>query len=444
MIDPFFRTWLDAHVNLERGIGRPAHVARAVAPTLDRIIELTTLMGSPQLDVATVHITGTNGKTSTARITAALLRAEGLKVGTYTSPNLERLNDRMTIDGEEIRDEQLDDLLRTIHTVESHLTEPPSYFEILTAAALYWFSDEAVDVAVIEVGLGGTWDATNVIDGDVVVITNVALDHMEYLGDTRELIAVQKAGIITPMSALVLGESDPEMLEYFLAREPQSCVVRNRDFGVKANRLAVGGRLVDLASPLASYDDVFLALHGAHQGDNAACALAAAEAFNGEALSDDVVREAMGSVTSPGRLEVVARHPLVILDGAHNVAGAMSLRAALEDDFIPAPRTMILGLLREKDPREMLEALGLDDVQLLVLCAPPSPRALDPQEIVAVAVAMGFPEDRIEVANSITEAIGFAILETPDDGQVIVTGSLYLVGAARGSTAFSKSRRTSG
>ena len=443
MIDPFFRNWLDAHVNLERGLGRPAHVTRAVAPTLERIIELTTLMGSPQLDVPTVHVTGTNGKTSTARMTAALLRAEGLKVGTYTSPNLERLNDRMTIDGEEVRDEQLDELFRTIHTVEPHLSELPSYFEILTAAALYWFSDEAVDVAVIEVGLGGTWDATNVIDGDVAVITNVALDHMEYLGATRELIAAEKAGIITPMTALVLGESDPELLDIFLARDPQSYVLRNRDFGVNANRLAVGGRLVDIASPLASYDDVFLSLHGAHQADNAACALAAAEAFHGEALSDDVVREALGTVTSPGRLEVVARHPLVILDGAHNVAGAQSLRAALGDDFIPAPRTMILGLLREKDPREMLEALGLDDVQLLVLCAPPSPRALDPHLVAAAAIAMGFPEDRIEISDSMSEAIGFALLETPDDGQVIVTGSLYLVGGARGSTAFSKARRAS-
>ncbi len=436
----FFRSWLDAHVNLERGVGRPAQVARAEAPTLARMIELTTLMGSPQLDVPTVHVTGTNGKTSTSRMIASLLRAEGFKVGTYTSPNLERLNDRMTIDGEDIRDDQLDELLRTVHMVEPHLSEAPSYFEILTAAALYWFSDEAVDVAVIEVGLGGTWDATNVVDGDVVVITNVALDHMEYLGPTRELIAAEKAGIITPMSALVLGETDAELSEIFLARSPQSCVLRNRDFGVKANRLAVGGRLVDLASPLASYDDVFVSLHGAHQGDNAAVALAAAEAFHGEAFSDEVVREAFGSATSPGRLEVVARQPLVILDGAHNVAGALSLRAALGEDFIPAPRTMILGLLREKDPREMLEALGLDDVQLLVLCAPPSPRALDPQTIANAALGMGFPEDRIEISDSISEAIGFALLETPEDGQVIVTGSLYLVGAARGSAAFSKAR----
>ncbi len=439
-MDRSFRDWLDAHVNLERGVGRPANVARAEAPTLARMFELTMLLGSPQLDFACVHLTGTNGKTSTARMTAALLRAEGYKVGTYTSPNLERVNDRMTVDGEEVRDDQLDDLLRTVRLIENHLSQPPSYFEILTAAAFYWFSDEAVDVAIVEVGLGGTWDATNVIDADVAVITNIAIDHVEYLGSTRESIAREKAGIITPMSALVLGETDPDLAEIFAAQSPQTVVLRDRDFAARSNRLAVGGRLIDLSSPLGQYEDVLLALHGAHQADNAACALAAAEAFHGERLADDVVREAFATVTSPGRLEVVARQPLVVLDGAHNVAGAMALRDALEEEFIPAPRTMILGLLKEKDPREMLEALGIDDVQLLVVCAPPSPRALDPHIIADTARSMGFPEDRIEISDSINAAIGFAMLETPEDGQVIITGSLYLIGAARASKAFSRAR----
>ena len=440
MIDQEIRAWLSAHVNLERGIGRPAHVARAEAPTLSRVIELTTLLGSPQLDFAAVHVTGTNGKTSTARITAALLRAAGHKVGTYTSPNLERINDRMTIDGEEITDERFDELLHTVRLVEPHLTEAPSYFDILTAAAFYWFSDEAVDVAVVEVGLGGTWDATNILDAAVAVITNVAIDHVEYLGSTRESIASQKAGIIKPFSVVVLGEADPELVPIFTAKPSEHVALRHRDFGVRANRLAVGGRVVDLTSPAASYDDVFLSLHGAHQADNAAAALAAAELFEGEPLPDEVVRAALANVSSPGRLEVVGRRPLVILDGAHNVAGALSLRAALADDFLPAPRTMVIGLLQEKNPREMLEAIGIDDVAQLIVCKPSSPRALDPQLVADAAIALGFPEEQIETVDTVSEAVGMALMETPEDGQVVITGSLYVVGEARGSKAFSKAR----
>lgn len=441
MIDQEIRSWLTAHVNLERGIGRPAHVARAEAPTLERVRELTTLMGSPQLDFASVHLTGTNGKTSTARMTAALLTAAGHKVGTYTSPNLERINDRMTVDGEDISDERFDELLHVVRMVEPHLTEPPSYFDILTALAFYWFSDEAIDVAVVEVGLGGTWDATNIIDADVAVITNVALDHIEYLGPTREHIAKEKSGIIKANSAVVLGEADPELAPIFAARPSGPVVVRHRDFGVHSNRLAVGGRLVDLASPSATYNDVFISLHGAHQADNAAVALTAAEMFEGEALPDDVVRAAFGSVTSPGRLEVVGRHPLVILDGAHNVAGAGSLREALADDFLPAPRTMVIGLLQEKNATEMLEAIGIDDVAHLIVCRPPSPRAMDPQLVADAAIKLGISEDNVEVFETVAEAIGAALMATPEEGQIVITGSLYLIGEARSARAFSKARR---
>ncbi len=418
-------------MNLERGVGRPAHVARAEAPTLERIQQLTTLLGSPQLDVPTIHITGTNGKTSTVRLIASLLRSHGSKVGTYTSPNLERINDRMSIDGVDVDDRTLDELLRTVALAEPHMDEPPSYFEILTAAALYWFSDEAVDVAVVEVGLGGTWDATNVVDADVAVITNVAIDHVEYLGPTRESIARDKAGIITPMSSLVLGETDPELVEIFAAREPQQLKLRHRDFDVTADRIAVGGRALDLVTPSARYNEVFLALHGSHQADNAALALTAAELWAGAPLDDDAVRHAYATVTSPGRMEFVARQPLVVLDGAHNVAGARALRDALDEELGPMPRTVLMGLLKEKDPTEMLAAFGLDGTRRLVLCRPPSPRALDPEIVAQAAVAMGFDADAIDVVDDVRSAVGTAMLETPDDGQLVITGSLYVVGAAR-------------
>jgi dihydrofolate synthase/folylpolyglutamate synthase len=429
--DSQIRAWLEAHVNLERGIGRPAHVARAEAPTLERIQELTTLLGSPQLDVPTVHITGTNGKTSTVRMVAELLRAHGSKVGAYTSPNLERINDRMSIDGVEVDDDTFDELLRTVQRAEPHMTEPPSYFEILTAAALYWFSDEAVDAAVIEVGLGGTWDATNVVDADVAVVTNVALDHVEYLGPTRESIATDKAGIITPMSSLALGETDPELVEIFAARDPQQLLLRGRDFDIAANRLAVGGRAVDIYTPRARYDDVFLSLHGAHQADNAALALAAAELFVDAPIDDAVVREAYATATSPGRMEFVARQPLVILDGAHNVAGARALRDALDEELGPMPRTLVIGLLREKDPAEMLGAFGLDGTQRIIVCRPPSPRAHDPAEVAKAAEAMGFDPEAIDIVDEVRAAVGTALLETPDEGQLVITGSLYVVGEAR-------------
>ena len=431
MTDQALRRWLDDHVNLERGVGRPANVARAEAPTLDRIRELTALLGSPQLDFEAIHLTGTNGKTSTARITAAILRAAGSKVGTYTSPNLERINDRMTIDGDEITDARLDELLATVRLVEPHLQQPPSYFEIFTAAAFYWFADEAIDVGVVEVGLGGTWDATNIIDASVSVVTNVALDHVEYLGPDRHSIAREKSGIVVPGSTLVLGETDPDLYEVFAAREPERIVLRDRDFAVLANDLAVGGRLLDLRTPRARYDDVFLGLHGAHQADNAIVALVAAEAHLDDEIPDDVVRTALATVVSPGRLEVVARQPLVVLDGAHNVAGAECLRAALATDFVPAPRTLVVGLLAEKDPVEMLTALGIDDVAHLVICPAPSPRSHDPETIALAAEQLGFPVDSIEVTASVREAVGAAMLATPDQGQVVVTGSLYVVGAAR-------------
>ena len=426
------REWLNAHVNLEAGIGRPVSVRRATAPTLERIRALLDLLGSPEQEFPVIHLTGTNGKTSTSRMISGLLEALGLSVGRYTSPNLERVNERLAWNDELVADDDLDDLLRLIAMVEPSLPEPPSYFEILTAAAFRWFADLAVDVAVVEVGLGGTWDATNVVDAAVAVITNVAVDHVEYLGTTREQIAAEKAGIVKSGTTLVLGETDPDLEPFFLAHEPARVLRRDRDFAVLAQSLALGGRVVDLSSPEGSYPDVYLPLHGRHQADNAAIALAAAEAFVGAPLPPTVVADGFASVRSPGRLEVVGRHPLVLLDGAHNVAGARALRAALDEEFAAASRTLVVGLLQEKEPHEMLTALGLDDATRLVCCRPPSPRALDPSLVAHAAQELGFAPEHIEVSDSVRDAIGVALMSTPEDGQIVVTGSLYTVGAARG------------
>ena len=425
------RAWLDAHVNLETGIGVPAG-RRPHAPTRERIQALLALLGSPQLEFPTIHITGTNGKTSTNRMIVELLSALGLTVGSYTSPNLQRVNERMSLNGEPIGEDDLDEVLRAVRLAEDATDVHPSYFDVLTAGAFSWFADVAVDVAVVEVGLGGLWDATNEVDGRVAVITNVALDHQNYLGPTRADIAREKAGIVKPDSLLVLGERDDDLAQIFIDRAPRAVVRRDVDFGVRDNALAVGGRLLELYTPRAAYADVVLPLHGAHQADNAAIALMAAEGFVNGALDPEVVADAFARVRSPGRLEVVRRQPLVLLDGAHNVAGAEALRAALDEAFATGPRTLVVGLLREKEPHEMLAALGLDDVSLLVVCRAPSPRSLEPEAVAKAAIDLGFREDRIELVETVPEAVTNALLETPDDGQIVITGSLYVVGAARG------------
>jgi dihydrofolate synthase/folylpolyglutamate synthase len=425
------RAWLDAHVNLESTGLPPGADRRATAPTLARIEATVRLLGSPQESYPVIHLTGTNGKTSVARMTSALLESSGLSVGTYTSPHLEEVNERIVWNGDPVDDSTLAQLLSRIADVEDHLPDRPSYFEILTAAALAWFSDVAVDVAVIEVGVGGTWDATNVVDGRVALVTNVSVDHVEYLGPTREGIAVDKAGIVKPGSTLVLGETDPGLAELFLDRGAARVLKRSVDFGVGGNRLAHAGRLFDLFTPDARYDGVYLPLHGAYQADNAAAALAAADSFLERSLPEDIVTEAFAAVRSPGRLEVLGHQPLVLLDGAHNVAGAETLRVALAEEFPATPRTLVIGLLREKNPHEMLEALDAKHVVYLLCCRPPSPRALDPADVAAAGADLGVDPARIETFDSVEAAVDRARAVTADDAQIVVTGSLYTVGAAR-------------
>ena len=420
-----------AHVNLETGIGVPAGVDRRKhSPTLERIRALTDLLGSPQLLFPAVHLTGTNGKTSATRMTAALLDAVGLSTGSYTSPDLTRVHERMALRGEPIGDQELAAVLTRVAAVEEFVPDRPSYFEILTAAAFDWFAQDAVDVAVVEVGVGGTWDATNIVHAPVAVVTNVSVDHVEYLGETREEIAREKAGIVQPGATLVLGETDPELLESFDAREPGRIVLRDRDFSVRSQRLAHGGRLIDLVTPTGAYDDLFLPLHGAHQADNAVIALTAAESFLGERISDELVAEAFAGLRSPGRLEVVGRQPLLLLDGAHNVAGARvapRVERGVRDRSAHARRR---AAAREGAARDARGAR--DRVEARIVCTrAPSPRALDPMEVANAAMDLGFDHEQIDVIDTVPDAVARALEVTPADGQVIVTGSLYTVGAAR-------------
>ncbi|MEP6624363.1 MAG: folylpolyglutamate synthase/dihydrofolate synthase family protein [Acidimicrobiia bacterium] len=422
--------WLDGHVNLETGVGFTTGRQRG-APTLDRIRELTAFLGTPQLEYPAVHVTGTNGKGSTARMIASLFDASGRSTGLTTSPHLEQVNERIVWNEAPIDDDELARVLTQIAGVEEFLAEAPSYFEIMIAAAFTYFADVAVDVAVVEVGMGGTWDATNVIDAPIAVVTNVELDHMEFLGTTRGDIAADKARIVTPGSTLVLGETDPMLREVFVAREAERILVRDTDFGIASNQLAHGGRLLTIDTPLARYTDIFLPLHGAHQADNAALALATVETAVGSVLDEEIVFGGFARLESPGRLEVVGTQPLVLLDGAHNVAGADALRVALAEEFPDSPRTLVVGLMREKAAEPMLRALDLGRVAHLVCTRAPTPRAMDPHAILDAAIALGMDPNAIDVLPDVNRAVARALDITGADGQILIAGSLYLVGAAR-------------
>lgn len=419
--------WLDGHTDYEQ-----AMPTRLRAPTLERITELCGLLGDPQLAAPVVHLTGTNGKGSTARLLTELFLAQGLSVGTYTSPNLTRVNERLARNGEPIEDDELAEVLGALALLEPLLSERPSRFELLTAAAFRWFADSPVDVSVVEVGLGGRWDATNVVQPAVAVVTNVSYDHVEVLGPTLEDIAREKSGIVKADCELVLGERDPALQSVFLdvaaAVGAGHVWVRGPDFDCDANRLAVGGRLLDLRTPGARYEDVYVPLHGGHQGDNAAIAVAAAEAFFGNPLAEDTVAAALASVSVPGRLEVVGRSPLVVLDGAHNVAGARALAEALRELHPAGDAVAVVGMLRGRDPSAMVDALAAGGVSTVVACTAPTQRGITAEVVAEAARAAGL----VALAGDTVEgALTLARGRVADEGMLVVTGSLYVVAEAR-------------
>lgn len=415
--------WLDRHINLEANAGRPQ------GASLEQMRKIARILGDPQQAYPAISLTGTNGKGSTARIASTLLATAGLTVGTYTSPHLERINERMSRNLEPIPDEDLAAAFSAVAAIEPMVGAPPSHFEILTAAAFLWFADVAVDVAVLEVGLLGRYDCTNVADADVAVLTRVAADHTDRSEGWRRAIAEEKVGIVKPGSTFVLGETDPELQEIFAAAPAEQIWLRDRDFAVESNQLAVGGRLLDLRTPGATYHELFLPLHGAHQAANAVCALAAVEAFFGRPLEEDLVTEAFAAVTVPGRLEPITHSPAVLLDAAHNPDGAESLTAALAESFtVMGSRYLVMGTLKQQDLVEMLTALDAASFDLVVMCTPDSPRGRPAAEAAPVAIDMGIP---VEVVNDPVEAVARAVALADEEDLVVVAGSIYVVGAVR-------------
>jgi dihydrofolate synthase/folylpolyglutamate synthase len=415
--------WLDGHINLEATAGKVEGLS------LKRMRALTRIIGDPQVDFPAIHITGTNGKGSTAVLTARLLVAQGLSVGTYSSPHVSLINERLAWNGENIDDDTLADLLTTLREVEPHLEATPSWFELLTAAAFKWFADIAVDVAVVEVGKLGRYDATNVVESSVAVVTNIGDDHNDQSPGWKEAIAWEKAGIIKAGASLVLGEPDPALRAVFEAESPVKIAVREIDYACEQNLMAVGGRALDLRTSVGSYEDVFLSLHGAYQGENAATALVAAEEFLGLAVADDAVEEAFGGAVLPGRFEIIGREPLVIIDGAHNPDGAEAVAQTLVDDFNAAGATiLVVGMTRERDAVAMLTALRAERSEMVLCCTAPSPRGLPADELAQVADSMGIPA---ESAGDVSEAVRRAMALAGPDDIIFVAGSLYVAGAAR-------------
>lgn len=413
--------YLDAHLNREAVAGRIEGLA------LDGIRTQLAAMGDPHLAYPVIHLTGTNGKGSTAHFTSALLEAHGLSVGLYTSPHFERLNERIARNREPIDDVEFAAAIDAVAQIEPLAGIELSYFEILTAAAFGWFAEVAVDVAVVEVGLLGAFDATNVVESEVAVVTNVGYDHTDGSDDWRSAIAGEKAGIIKPSSHAVIGDVDDEVLDVFLDRPARDRWVHGRDFEVVENWPAVGGRMLEVHTPHARYEEVFVSALGAHQGLNATLAIAAAEAFFGRALAPDLVREALADVKLPGRLEIIDRHPTVVIDGAHNPDGAAVLKDALGEIGVGG-RVWVIGFLQGRDIGGMIDAFGITRPDLVIACRPESPRAVDPAEIARICRSRGIDT---EVVDSVPDAVSEArALAGPDD-IVVVTGSIYVAGAAR-------------
>jgi dihydrofolate synthase/folylpolyglutamate synthase len=413
-------------------------------PDLDRIRLLCEILGDPQRAYPSIHLTGTNGKTSTARMVDSLLSAFGLRTGRYTSPHLQYVNERIVLDGLPLPEETFsavyDEIAPYVDLVDARSPHRMTFFEVLTGMAFSAFADAPVDVAVLEVGLGGAWDATNVVQAQTCVVLPIGLDHVNLLGGTVEAIAAEKAGIIHEGATVILAAQPPEAAEVLLRRcvEVGASVAREGlEFGVVDRRTAVGGQLMTLQGLAGRYDDVFLTLHGAHQAANAAAALAAVEAFFGAGerpLDIDAVRAGFASVSSPGRLEVVRTSPTVIVDAAHNPHGMAATVAAVGESFAFTDLVAVVSCLADKDVRTMLEVLE-PAVSSIVVTSNGSPRALAVDALREIADDV-FGEDRVHSEARLDDALDRAIALVEAEAEfggvgVLVTGSVVTAGAAR-------------
>ena len=415
-----------------------------VAPSLARIAALTELLGDPQRAFPVIQLTGTNGKGSTAAMIDALLRSVGLRTGRFTSPHLMDVTERIRIDGEPISAERFDELWAEVRPYVELVDQQQidgvrmTFFEVITGMAYAGFADAPVDVAIVEVGLGGTWDATNVADASIAVITPIDLDHTHLLGDTVLKIAREKAGIIKPGAQAVLAGQQPEVAQLLLRRAADVGATVQREgieFGVLERTMGVGGQQLRLATADGPIDEIFLPAYGAHQAENAALALAAAQAFTGlNRIDPDVVREGFAAVETPGRLEIVRRSPPVILDAAHNPHGARATAAAMAESFDFSPLVGVISIMRDKDAEGLLKEYADLFTSVVATQVASTDRGM-PAEALGELAAGIFGADRVRVAPRMDDAIETAIALAEVEGAtapgVLITGSVIGVGEAR-------------
>ena len=413
-----------------------------IAPTTERIAALVDILGSPQLTYPTIHVGGTNGKTTTSRMIDSLLFAHGLRTGRFTSPHLETYRERIAINGQPIDPKDLifayNDIAAYLDLMDSKFENPISFFEAVTALGFVAFAEHPVDVAVIEVGMGGEWDATNVVEADVSVLMPIGFDHMEYLGHTLHEIAATKAGIIKEGGFIVLAQQEPEAAKELIkkAAEVGADVVREGiEYSITSRAVAVGGQLITIAGLHDTYDDIFLPLHGKHQAANAASALVAVEAFFGDQPLDiEAVRAGFAAVTSPGRCEVVHRDPTIILDAAHNPHGAKALADTLANEFNFDEIVAVVGVFGDKDAQGIL--LELEPiVDHVIATSSSSTRAMSSSELEKIATKI-FGVDRVFEVSDLATALDRAVTDatrplSEDTIGIIVTGSVVTVGEAR-------------
>ena len=414
-----------------------------IEPSLDRILALVDALGSPHLTYPTIHIAGTNGKTSTARMIDQLLANLGYRVGRYTSPHLESFTERISLKGEPISELEMIKTYEDIHLyldlIDSRQPHPISYFEALTAMAFVAFAEHPVDIAVIEAGMGGQWDATNVISSQVSVMTPIGLDHMEYLGNTVEAIAQTKAGIFKPESNVVLAAQSAQVAKVLLAQVAKVSAQPFRqgvEFSLKNRALAVGGQLLSIQGVYGDYDEIFLPLYGDHQGNNAAVALAAVEVFAGVKLDTELVQDAFSKVSSPGRCEIVYKDPTVIIDAAHNPHGVSAIANTLNTEFDFELVVGVVAVLADKDVAGILENLSTT-LDYLVITENGSARAMNKDELAKIATQY-FKAEQVEIIGDMNTAITYAIEKVAlfnqvNDGvaAVVITGSVATAGMAR-------------
>ena len=413
-----------------------------IAPTLERIAALVDVLGSPQLSYPTIHIGGTNGKTTTSRMIDSLLFEMGLRTGRFTSPHLESYLERISINGHPIDPKALifsyNDIAAYLDFIDSKFDNPISFFEAITALAFAAFAEHPIDVGVIEVGMGGEWDATNVVDADVSVIMPIALDHMEYLGSTLGEIAKTKAGIIKESGYVVLAQQEPEAAVELLkkAAEMGADVAREGvEYEVESRSVAVGGQLLTIRTPKDRYEDIFLPLHGKHQASNAAAALVAVEAFFGDQELDyEAVLEGFAQVKSPGRCEVLHRDPTVIIDAAHNPHGAKALADTIESEFTFDEVIGVFAAMADKDVEGALIELEKVMNQIIVTCNS-STRSMSVSDVEVIATRV-FGADRVFTADSLPIAIEKALKDSvrplsDETIGILVSGSVVTAGEAR-------------